>query len=255
MSKRKRPSKSKPATKHKRKSAARKTRSKVSRAALFSRAPSQATPLRAIDQSDAWTEWGRRRSENPYEARRRQVYKILVARGVASDLAQQVANLDPFKHYIVEIYGFAGSDPNDEGSPGDLPVRQAVFVGQGVVIWTRVVGYAKKAPIEHIEIHEIDPVMEDRPLWDQYSVHTVEGVEIYGHGNLEEWKDRQKVGRRKKGGGGMSAPERRKNRKAKTAALKRKEATRSRVNALKQTDPLAAERLLQRSQRARKIKL
>jgi len=164
--------------------------------------------------------------------------------------------MDPTTHYLVEIYGFAGSDPNDEGMPGDLPVRQAVFIGAGVVMWTRIVGYSGKAPIEHVEIKEIDPdVVEDRPLWDQYSVTTVDGEVVYGHGSLAEWKDRQKVGRPKKGGGGMNAADRRKNRKSKNAAIKRRQALKARIDALKKTDPLAADRLLRRSKSARKINI
>lgn len=227
---------------------------KSKRPAVFSRAPSAA---QTSINPNAWKDWARgREAVNVYESRQRQVYKILIAHDVDDYTANLIAyGLDPEKFYIVEIYGYASSDPHDAGAPGDTVVKQAVFVGAGIRLWSRIISYARRAPIDHIDVNEIDAVQLDRPLWDQFSVTTVDGVRIRGHGQLNDFQDRRKKGRRKKTGGGMTAPQRRQNRKSKTAALQRRIEIDNRIAELKKTNPAAADRLLERSKRARKIQL
>ncbi len=194
------------------------------------------------------------RHVDPIASQRGQVYRILVHRGVATDVARMIAyeEMDPDHSYIVTIYGYAGSrDEDGAGRMGDVPVRQADFVGECRQVWARLIGYASKAPIEYVEINELAPDSLDHPLWDTDSVQTVSGVSVVGHGNKAEWLDRRKRGARKKGGGGMPAPERRKNRKGKNAAIQRRQALNKRIAKLKKTDPVAAVRLQERSKRAR----
>lgn len=177
-----------------------------------------------------------------------------MAYGVASDIADQIAyEMQPERPYLLRIWGYAGSDPDDPGSPGDMPVLQATFVGNGAENWSRAIEYAKKAPIDYVEINELEWGVSARPLWDQDSVETIEGERVYGHGRLEEYRDRQKEGRPKKAGGGMTAAERRKDRQRKNAAIKRKQKTDARIAALKDKDPIAAQRLKDRSKKARKV--
>lgn len=225
-------------------------------APLFSRSTKQTN----TGSASAWTKWGRQRSQSdPTASRRRHVQRILESRGVAPPVAHKIAyGMDPDRFYVMRIYGYAGSDLNDDSVPGDIPVLQAQFVGSGAYNWTRAMGYASRAPIEEVDIEELDGAVIDRPFWfdPRYSVKTVSGERVYGHGSFEEWRDRLKTGRPKKAGGGMTAGERRKNRKSKRDALKRRQALRARVEALKkQGKHIEANRLLERSKRSRKVDL
>ncbi len=245
------PRKRKGTKKPKRRSKPRKKKGAGRSAPFFSRQGKTST-----GSTQSWTAWGQARSSDPTESRRRQVVKLLEARGVYPEIAHKIAyGMAPKNPYMMRIYGFAGSDPNDPGSPGDVPVLQATFVGSGVRLWSLAIGYASKAPIEHVEIDELERTVLERPLWGPESVKTVSGQRVYGSGQFVEYRDRRKRGPRKKTGGGMTAAERRKNNKSKEAAIKRRVAIRKRIDALKKTDPLAADRLLERSKRSRKVDL
>jgi len=196
---------------------------------------------------------------DPTESRRQQVIKLLEARDVDPYVAKKIAyGMEPNEFYLLRIYGYASSDPLDAGGPGDTPVLQATYVGSGIRLWSRAIGYASKAPIEDAEIHMLDGAVLDRPLWGKESVKTIKGERVYANGNgiFEEWRDRLKTGRPKKAGGGMTASERRKDRKRKTNAIQRKRETEKRARALEaKGDLVGAARLRRRSQSARKIDL
>lgn len=235
---------------------------------LFARAKRSA-PQSSADPG-AWREFAKRRAaSDPLAQRRRMVEILLLGRDVYPEIAYKVAyTIDPERFYLARIYGYKSSDPNDDGAPGDVPVLRATYVASGERLWERIIGYAGVAPIEDIDLVEISPSVVDRPLWGNESVVTVEGERVYGHGNLQEYRDRQKVGRPKKSGGGKTAKTRRKERKAKDAAIRRKNALLQRVGEMKaKAKKLAAkgnkdaaqrlraeaDRLLKRSEKRRKV--
>ncbi len=270
MAKRKR-TKSKP-TRSKRKSkkgAGKKPAPFFSRAAINPGKKTRKKPK----ASAAWTKWGRSRVSTKTENDRRKVVKLLEARGVYPEVAHKIAyEMEPDRYYILRIYGVHPSDPDgnvDLGAlMGETPVIQATFIGSGERLWHRCIGYASRAPIEHVEIDELDTEKGgyiDRPFWyTDKSIKTVTGERVYGSGTFDEYRDRQKTGRPKsKKGRGSTAEERRKDRRRKNAALKRKSATNNRYNELiakwRKTGDVKyqheAARLRERSKRSRKVDL
>lgn len=224
-----------------------------------SRASSGVSPFARVGRSQPAPFVFKRATTRRVENERRQVERLLISRGVASDIAHQIAyDMNPDLYYLLRIWGLFSSDPDDEGSPDMAPVLQAMYVGSGRRLWARCIGYAAKAPIQHVEINRLDPSfggVVDRPLWDQYSVTTIEGDQVYGHGKLDEWKTRLKEGRPKKavpGTGKMTAEERRKFMRAKNAAIRRRQEFNRRYEALRDKDAVAAQRMLERSKRNRK---
>lgn len=202
------------------------------------------------------------------------VYRILLSRGVASEVAQTIVDMEPGEHYLLEIYGYVGSRDDVLDYDGDfVPVLQAMFVGEAEKLWGDCIGYASKAPIQDVRIDELDDWAEHRPLWDTDSIHTTDGVLVDGHGSRVDWqkdRDERKRGPRKKSGGGMTAEERRAQAKQRQAARSRRNETRERVDALyakaraadkagksgeAQKIKAKARQLLKRSKRARKVEL
>src|SRR6516225_11179067 len=106
---------------------------------------------------------------------RRLVERILISRGVPTDVAHQIAyDMNPDLYYLLRIWGLYSSDPDDEGSSDLAPVLQVMYVGSGRRLWSRCINYAAKAPIQYVEIDPLDPAygaVDDRPLWDRDSIH------------------------------------------------------------------------------------
>jgi hypothetical protein len=188
-------------------------------------------------------------------SRRAQVVKLLEARGVEPYVANKIAfGMEPTRFYMLRIYGYASSDPND--LRGDEPVLQATYVGSGIRLWSRAIGYASKAPIDDATIVELMDAVIDRPLWGPDTVKTVDGPRVYGNGSFQEYADRQKQGRRQKANmrQKMTAAERRADRKRKNAVLGRRLKTEKRARDLEKAgDFVGADRLRRRSKRARTI--
>lgn len=218
----------------------------------------QPTGVKAnIDLSESWRQWVRDRGGRPLDNRREQVRKLLSIKDVSPVAIEKITDgMNPDRFYIIRIYGYRGSSETD-GVPGDEPILQATFVGSGTGMWMKAIHYASFAPIEDVEIDEIEHPGPDRPLWGKESVKSVDGERFYaGVGDWQEWRDRKKAGRPKKSGGGMTADQRRKNRKSKRAAKKRLDAVRARIKALADAGDIAsANKLKTRSESRRKIDL
>lgn len=203
----------------------------------------------------------RRPNPDPDASRRGVVFRTLVRRGVPSHVAQEIVDMDPGTHYYLEIWGIAGSEI--EAVEEEIPVKQAVFVGDAERLWQLSMGYASKADIQHVEIKELERWIDStsgdpyRPLFSQDSVTTIDGVRIKGHGNSAEWNANRKRGPRKKAGGGLSADEARDQRKKRKARIRRRIDLQQRIDEIKRKYPKDVARakikaLTARSQRARK---
>lgn len=249
MASKKRKSKAKPRkSKGKRKSGARSGKSAPLSLSDFLRSH----PRRAEIQRSASL---RHLPGESYESRRNQVRKILSRNDVDPDVIDDIVGMDPVRSYAIQIYG-RQSSPRAANAVGGVVVRQAVFVGPGLRLWSRAVAYSNRADIALVDIAEI-ATSEDHPLWDHpfspQSVKTVEGVQIMGQGYWGDWNDRRKLGRPKKGGGRMTAEQRRANSRSKHAANKRRHELRERIDQLKsQGKHLEADRLLRRADAAKK---
>lgn len=199
-------------------------------------------------------------AEIALEQKRGAIARILIRRGVPSHVAEEITSMDPGSHYYLEIWGIAGSDPHS--IEYEIPVKQAVFVGDAERLWGLTIGYASKADIQHVEIKELERWIDStsgdpyRPLFSESSVTTIDGVRVRGHGNLAEWNARQR-GPKKRGGGGMTAEEKRTKTKQRNAAIKRRTKLAERIEQIRRKYPKDIARakikaLSARSERARK---
>lgn len=203
---------------------------------------------------------------DPNANRRRQVIILLEHAGVYPSIAREIAAMEPDLPYILRIYAVNGSphgkfNERSDYQSGETPILQATFVGTGLRLWSRAIGYARNNSIEDVLIEQLkglensDRRFKDAAaLWGKDSVKTVKGERVYGSGQFTEYRDRLKTGRPKKAGGGMTASERRKNRKSKNAALARDRETEARAKRLEDLgDMVGAARLRIRAKAACKV--
>lgn len=191
-----------------------------------------------------------------YESRREIVRRRLIGLGVPPPTADDICDqMQPLRYYHLEIWGYMVSR---DDTVAEVLTHQATFVGTGLRLWARCVGYAHRADIEKVGITEIMPTAPGKagtyPLWDaKTTVVSVDQKELVGRGHWSDWNQRRKIGRPKKGGGKMKAADREKYKRRNRAMDKRDRKLAARVKELEdQGKFLEADRLERRSKAARK---
>lgn len=180
------------------------------------------------------------------ELARSDVFSELLRIEVDPAVAAELARVDPNAWYVVVATvqgGSASAGAPDERRATDVGTR-AVFVGRGVRLWSRFLHTCDPngggSVLLDVEIHEVPTGSreESYPLWSGQFVRTLDGQEIEGAGDPAKWERSEynlgarKRGRPKRGGGGMTADEKRKHNKRVKARERRDRAAREKMRGM-----------------------